>query len=60
VANPQSYQFSLKLGDQIISTSDADDEAFFNMVSKSRVIELSFAVLLPSDDAASSMNFGRE
>jgi len=34
VANPQSYEFSFKLGGQIISTSDADDEAFFNQVLK--------------------------
>lgn len=34
VANPQSYEFSFKLGAQIISTSDADDEAFFNQALK--------------------------
>ena len=34
VANPQSYEFSFKLGGQIISTSDADDEAFFNQALK--------------------------
>jgi hypothetical protein len=33
-ANPQSYQFSFKLGGQIISTSDTDDEAFFNQALK--------------------------
>ena len=34
VANPQSYEFSFKLGAQIISTADADDEAFFNQALK--------------------------
>jgi len=34
LANPQSYEFSFKLGGQIISTSDADDEAFFNQALK--------------------------
>jgi hypothetical protein len=34
VANPQSYEFSFKLAGQIISTADADDEAFFNQALK--------------------------
>ncbi|MCJ7521811.1 MAG: hypothetical protein MUP21_06315, partial [Dehalococcoidia bacterium] len=34
VANPQSYQFSFKLGGQIISTLDADNEAIFNQYLK--------------------------
>ena len=34
VANPQSYEFTFKLGAQIISTADADDEAFFNQTLK--------------------------
>ncbi len=34
VADPQSYQFSFKLGGQIISTADADDEAMFNQLLK--------------------------
>jgi hypothetical protein len=32
--DPKSYQFSFKLGGQIISTLDADDEALFNKALK--------------------------
>jgi len=34
IADPKIYQFTFKLGGQIISTSDADNEAIFNQYLK--------------------------